>query len=165
MLTTDDMERWMALKAEKPELFEVMQGVELGCHCYDAIGNVSLLTLPMKPVHVRMAWSAEDRRNYKNWCILEARQGTVLVGPFISSDEKQVMREALKEGLAVVQLVLCGFSDDYRMPMPLLDACAEGRLLLMAPWPDRDPKLPITRQECQTLNRMAEDLAAEDWFE
>lgn len=160
-----ERDRWERLKAERPELFEVMYGVDLGHHCYEALGNVGLLQLPMKPVHVRMLWNAEDRRNYKNWCILEGRQGTVLVGPFISTDEKQVMRVALKEGLPVVQLLVNGLPDADSLPDELMGACAEGRLLLMAPWPDRDAKLPLTRQECQTLNKMAEELAAEDWFE
>lgn len=165
MYRTDKNTRhWEALKLSHPELFEVSRGLELAHHCYDLLGNTGLLQMPMLPVHVRHAWSAEERRNYKNRCILEARNGAVLISPFISPDEKQVMDVALSEGLSVVMLTVDALSD-YVPSDALLAPLAQGRMLIMNPWPDRPRRAPLTRLECQTLNRLAGDIAAEDWFE
>jgi len=156
---------WQQLMAEKPELLEMVRGYELDGRTYDMLGNLDLMVRPMKPVHVRLAWGAEDRRNYKNVCILEARQGTVLIGPFISADEKQVLRVALQEKLPVAILLTNGIAEDYEMPAEWWDAFAEGNLLLLADGPYQPAQTKLTRERCKELNTIAEELAAEDWFE
>ena len=39
------------------------------------------------------------------------------------------------------------------------DACAEGRLLLIAPWPHHNERLTITRAQCNVLNAIAREIA------
>lgn len=163
--TDKEINHWQELRQERPELFVPVRGFEFAHHCYDLLGNMGLLQMPMLPVHVRRMWNNEERRNYKNHCILEARHGVVLVGPFISADEKQVMNQAIKEGLPFALLTPDAFPDNYEVPDALLGPLAEGSLLIMNPWPSREKTAPITRQECLTLNQMAEAIAGEDWFE
>lgn len=38
------------------------------------------------------------------------------------------------------------------------DACANGRLLLLAPWPHQNERIPLTRAMCLALNKMAENI-------
>ena len=38
------------------------------------------------------------------------------------------------------------------------DAYAHGRLLLLAPWPHQNERVPLTRAMCLALNKMAEDI-------
>lgn len=132
-VSPQDTSLWQQRMAERPELFEVVRGFGSGVMTFDMVGNAGLLEQTMKPVHVRHRWGMEERRDYKNSCILEARKGTVLISPFISTDEKQVLQVALKERLQVVILMTKGMPGNYQVPPQLMDACYEGRLLLMAP--------------------------------
>lgn len=40
-------------------------------------------------------------------------------------------------------------------------ACAEGRLLLLSPFPHRNNRLVITRAMCNTLNALAWEICAD----
>ena len=97
-----------------------------------------------------------------NHCIVSARQGAVLIGPFISPWEKMVLEAALREGLPVIQLVPDGFSNYYKPSGSLLDACSRGKMLFMteaiseAPFAKR-----ISREECIALNALACELASQ----
>jgi hypothetical protein len=80
----------------------------------------------------------------------------VLVSPCISPGEKEVSRAALTEGLPLVVLLENGFAPGWKPPGAWFKACAEGRLLLLAPWPHHAEKRPITRAQCLALNALAE---------
>ena len=118
-----------------------------------------------EPVHVRsvMVKAAEQGhpeslRNYMNGCVLTARKGVVMVSPFISPQEKQVMQVLLKEQHPFVLLVDNGFRDYYKPADYLFDACADGRLLILSPWPYDEGKRHISRSECVALNTMTEEI-------
>lgn len=154
-----DNPRRLALKRLHRDLLRVQRGCSIAGRAYDAVGNTQLLRRPMLPVHVGSRWTAEEKRAYKNGCILAARQGAVLVGPFISPDERAVLKVALEEGLAVIYLQENGFPELYKPAGELIDSCVEGRVLLLAPWPYHTRRQAITREQCLLLNRMAEELA------
>lgn len=52
-----------------------------------------------------------------------------------------------------------GFRDYYKPADILFDACAEGRLLILSPWPYDSGKQHISRTDCVALNAMAEEIA------
>lgn len=79
----------------------------------------------------------------------------MLVSPAISSGEKLVMRAAFDEGLLTIVLVENGFTPLTKPKGEQFDACAEGRLLLLAPWEHHNEKRTITASQCQQLNLMA----------
>ena len=81
--------------------------------------------------------------------------GTVLVSPCISSGEKEIARAALEAGLPLIVLVENGFSPLYKPPGRYFDACAKGRLLMLAPFPYHRDRRTITREQCLTLNEWA----------
>lgn len=155
-----DNPRRLAIKTLHRDLFTIQRGKEYAGTAFDTLGSISLLNRELQAVHVGSRWSAEEKRNYKNGCILAARQGKVLIGAFISEDEKAVKRVALEEKLPMIQLQENGFPELYKPAGEFFDACAEGRLLLMAPWPYHARRHTISREQCKALNQMAEQLAA-----
>ena len=156
----------LATKRMKPGFFRVQKDMEIGGRKYDGVGNVSLLLAEhFEPVHVRNVMvkaaklgNSESLRNYMNGCVLAARKGAVMVSPFISPQEKQVMQVLLQEQRPFVLLTDNGFRDYYKPADELFDACAAGRLLILSPWPYDEGKRHISRSECVALNAMAEEI-------
>lgn len=152
--------RW--IKSHHPGLFLPTRGIVLAGRRYDAIGNIHLLGLDRTEVHVRRAWDEQTRRDYMNACIVKARQHVALVSPFISEWERKLKAVALEEGHSVIQLVDNGFTDYTQVPGDMQAYCLNGQLLLLVPsdWPHVDRK-KISREECMTLNRFAEEICNE----
>ncbi|WP_027449732.1 hypothetical protein [Xylanibacter brevis] len=154
----------LATKRMMPGFFCMQQGIELGERIYSGVGNVKLLSMEhFAAVHVRGMWvrAAErgDRqqlRSYMNGCVIEARKGCVMVSPFISPQEKQVMRVLLDEKHPFILLADNGFRNYYKPSAALFEACAEGRVLILSPWTYDADKRHVTREECVALNEMAE---------
>lgn len=175
-----DNPRRLMLRRQNSGHFAVQRGVLFKEHSFSAVGNLNLLDSPLKAVYVRRKFTETERKDYMNACILSARNGAALIGAFISEYEKQVRDEALREGLAVIQLCHEKFSDLYKPSGDLFDACVTRRLLLLheednasATTPTARPSKPslrnpyweslrkITREQCQSLNALAEELALE----
>ena len=156
----------LATKRLKPGFFHVQREIAIGKRSYDGVGNVALLMAQRyQAVHVRSVWvkmaengDKETLRNYKNACVMAARQGVVMVSPFISSDEKQVMQVLLQEQLPFVLLTDNGFRDYYKPSDTLFDAVAAGRVLILSPWAYDADKRHISRADCVALNGMAEEI-------
>jgi hypothetical protein len=157
----------LATKRLKPGFFYVQDHVDLAGRVYSAVGNIKLLHASnYSPVHVRSIWvrDAEEHgddkalRDYKNACVAAAREGTVLVSPFINEHERAVLDALLKERLPIIYLADNGFSRYFKPSDALFDAVAEGRLLILSPWPYDPGKKRISRAECVAMNGMAEDI-------
>ena len=156
----------LATKRLKPGYFRVQKDIEIGVRKYDGVGNVALLMAEhYEPVHVRSVMvkaaeqgNAESLRSYMNGCVLAARKGVVMVSPFISPQEKQVMQVLLQEQRPFILLTDNGVRDYYKPADDLFDACAAGRLLILSPWPYDGGKRHISRSECVALNAMAEEI-------
>ena len=159
----------LATKRLKPGFFRVQHDVEINGRTYDAVGNIAILMEEHRqPVHVRCVWvkdaeqngNTQPLRDYMNGCVLAARKGTVMVSPFISKHEKDVLSVLLKENHLVILLAENGFGDYFKPSDGLFDAVAQGRLLILSPW-QRDPdKKHIARADCVALNAMAEEICA-----
>ena len=155
-----DNPRRLMVKRRRSGCFAVMRNVKYGGRTFSAVGNLHFLDDALTPVHIRKAWSEEEKRNYMNRCIWAARQGTALIGPFISPWEKMVLEVALREGLSVILLVPHAFSNYYKPPGTLFDACSHGNMLIMTDALEEMPSSRrITRAECVRLNFMASELA------
>ena len=160
----------LATKRQKPGFFCVQRNIVIGGRSYDGVGNTMLLMAEkMAVVHVRSALvkaaergDAEALRNYKNSCVLAARKGAVMVSPFISPHEKQVMQVLLDEQWPFICLTDNGFRDYYKPSDALFDACAAGRVLILSPWQYDAAKRHISRADCVALNNMAEEIA--QWY-
>ena len=156
----------LATKRLKPGFFYVQRGIMIGGRSYDGVGNTTLLmadrfaTVHVRSVMVKAAeyGDGEPLRNYKNSCVLAARKGVILISPFISTHEKQVMQVLLDEQHPFICLIDNGFRDYYKPSGALFDACAAGRVLILSPWQYDASKRHISRADCVALNGMAEDI-------
>ena len=158
----------LATKRLKPGFFHVQRDIIIHGRSYDGVGNTMLLMAQIfAPVHVRSAMVAaaehgetESLRNYMNSCVLKARQGVVMVSPFISTQEKMVMQVLLREQRPFIILLDNGFRDFFKPSDALFDACASGRVLLLSPWPYDATKRHISRADCVALNQMADEICS-----
>ena len=158
----------LATKRLMPGYFRVQEGIELAGRSYSGVGNIALLHAEYyAPVHVRhelvdaaAQGKPEALRNYMNGCVLAARRGVVMVSPFISPKERAVQDVLLRERHPFIVLADNGFRDYYKPSDNLFDAVADGRVLILSPWPYEANKRHISRADCVALNAMAEEIAA-----
>lgn len=156
----------LATKRLKPGYFRVQEGIEIAGRKYCCVGNVALLQAARyMPVHVRRAMIEEAMhgdskrlRDYMNSCVLAARHGAVMISPFISDKEKEVMFILLAEEHPFIILADNGFRDYYKPSAGLFDSVAEGRVLILSPWEYDPQKKHISRADCVALNDMAKEI-------
>ena len=156
----------LATKRMTPELFWVQDNIEISGRTYKGVGNAELLQrAKYMPVHVRRtmmdeAAHGDDKRlrDYMNSCVLAARQGAVMVSPFISEYEKAVMEVLLKEGLPFIYIADNGFRDYYKPQDSLFDAVARKQVLILSPWEYDAGKKRVSREDCVAMNGMAEEI-------
>ena len=101
----------------------------------------------------------EELAEKKATLLAAARHGAVMVSPCISPGEKEIAKAAFDEGLPLITLLENGFPPLYKPSGKRFDACAAGRLLLVAPWPYHNEQRPITREQCLALNQLAAAMA------
>ena len=155
----------LATKRLMPGFFRVQKGINIAGCTFDGVGNVALLHAEhYDVVHVRSIWVKEAEhggnqtlRDYMNSRVLEARKGVVMVSPFISQQEKQVMQVLINEQHPFILLADNGFRDYYKPSDALFDACAAGRVLILSPWSYDAGKRHISRTDCVNLNNIAEE--------
>ena len=159
----------LATKRLKPGFFCVQHNVEINGRAYDAVGNIGVLMEQFrKPVHVRSMWvkdAAEHGydqplKDYKAACLEAASKGTVMVSPFISRDEQEVLHALIHDNRYIIYLSDNGFGNYFKPSDLLFDAVAAGRLLILSRWTYDPDKRTITRAECVALNQMAEEISA-----
>lgn len=151
-----DNPRRLLMKREHPDLFRVQRNVEAAGFIFSAIGNRFLLNKPEKiPVQCSRGLSEKEIQDKVAIYLTAAWQGAVLVSPAISPGEKAVMRAAFEEGFPLIFLQENGFADLAKPGGARMEACAEGRLLILAPWEHHNEKVSIRRRQCIELNEIA----------
>ncbi len=150
-----DNPRRLAIRRSHPDYFRVSFGITIGGQSYAAIGNRFLLDSPEKvQVQCSRSLTAEEVAATVERLLTKARRGAVLVSPAISKGEQAAMRAALDARLPLIFLTPWGFNAFSRPGHQYYEACAEGRFLILAPWPHENQRLPLTRSMCLALNAM-----------
>ncbi len=145
-----------AIKAAHPDLFRRYNHLVAGEREFAAYGNIFLLRdFDRRPVILHRADSTAVRAvKEKEW--LEcAANGGVLISPFISPVEKAVRDRAIELGGRLVILRNEGFEERFKPYGREFDLCSEGRLLLLAPWPDQLNRSTVTRAQALSMNAQA----------
>jgi REP element-mobilizing transposase RayT len=166
LLRDGQLERWLnylrdnprrlLMKRENPELFRMQRGLTCGEFSFSAIGNRFLLERPVRlQVQCSRRISDEELKVRLDGYLQAGRQGAVLVSPAISQGEKTIMRAAFEEGLPLIYLQENGFTELTKPKGRLMEACAKGQLLILAPWEHHNEKILISREKCMALNEMA----------
>ena len=157
----------LATKRLYPGFFRVQRDIKIGDRAYNAVGNTAVLMEKRRAtVHVRRAMvetanlgDNKPLRDYMNACVAAAREGAVMVSPFISPKEKEILTALINEHHSVIYLSDNGFGEYYKPSDLLFDSVAAGRMLIMSPREYDAGKRHITRQECVMLNNLAEEIA------
>ena len=151
-----DNPRRLLMKRQRPDLFRVQRNLQVGGEVFSAIGNRDLLERPVRlQVMCSRRLTDAEIEEKKTYFLEQARQGAVLVSPSISKGEKAVMRVAFEAGYPLILLQENGFTDLAKPGGRRFDACAEGRMLILAPWEHHNERRTIRRDQCLTLNDMA----------
>ena len=154
-----DNPRRLAVRRAHADFFRVRFGLEVGGQTYAAIGNRFLLDYPQK-VQVQLSRRLTDKEigQAVEHFLQQSKRGYVLVSPAISKGEQAVMRAALDARRPLIFVTPWGFNDFSRPGHQYYKACAEGRFLILAPWPYQNRRVPLTREMCHALNGMARDI-------
>lgn len=132
-----DNPRRAIIKRARPDLFKRYLHLEIGNHEYAAFGNIFLLRhFNLLSVRIHRRWSEEEFEQYHKDCMQKIQNGAIPISPFIHDAEKRIMRATLDLGYPLIKLTDCGFEDRFKPQGADFDLCAEGRLLLLAPWPE-----------------------------
>ncbi len=151
--------RRLAIRREHPDYFRVQFGVTVAGQTYAAIGNRFLLDSPdMGQVQLTRSLTDDQIAEERDKFLTMAKKGTVLVSPAISTGEQVVMRTVMDAHLPQIFITPWGFNKFSKPGHQYFDACADGRLLLLAPWPHQNERISLTRAMCLALNKMAEDI-------
>ena len=113
----------------------------------------------MAAVRVSSKFTAEELVARKRKWLEIIENGGVLASPFISEDEKAVMRYAMEHEGKVILLRHYPFGERYKPEERLFDLCAEGRLLILGMESGLKESDPITRELALYLNGVAEKIA------
>lgn len=155
-----DNPRRLLMKREHPDLFRVQRGLKVGDLSFSAIGNRFLLHRPLVQVQCSRNLTQDEIQTKIGYFMKAAAQGAVLVSPCISSGEKAVMRAAFDKGFPLILLQENGMTDLAKPGGKRMVVCAEGRLLILAPWEHHNERLSIRRDQCLSLNDMAHTICS-----
>lgn len=151
-----DNPRRLAIKRSHPDLFRVQRNITVGSYTFAALGNVFLLDAPcLMQVQCTRKLTLQQINDTVQQFLSHAQNGAVLVSPSISPGEKAVMKAAFERGFPVIVLQENGFAPLAKPGGRRFDACAQGRLLMLAPWEHHNDKRVIKRGQCLDLNEMA----------
>jgi hypothetical protein len=158
-----DNPRRLLMKREHPDLFRVQRNLTVVGVSFSAIGNCFLLNRPVRLFVQcsRRLTETEIQAKVQEY-LAAARQGAVLVSPAISPGEKAVMRAAFNEGLPLIYLQENGLTKLAKPSGTLMEACARGQLLILAPWEHHNEQITISRNQCLMLNDMARRICEND---
>lgn len=153
----DDNPRRLLLKRQHPEYFSRLGTINAADTQMQAIGNRFLLDNPVKlQIQCSRRLTPEEIEQQKTAMLYQAHdQGAILVSPCISPGEQQIATAALNEHVPLIVLLLNGLSPFFKPQPKYLEACTEGRLLMLSPFPYQNEKVENMRQRCLQLNDMA----------
>lgn len=152
----EDNPRRLLLKRSHPAVFTPIAGVMVAGRAMSAMGNLDLLNaknkLQLQCSRHLYPNEIEQRRQH----FLDAgRRGAVVVSPSISPGERLITTACLEEKIPLIVLLLKGFPPFFKPAPRYLIACAEGRLLMLSPYPWQNERLTNMRARCLELNALA----------
>ena len=155
----DDNPRRLLLKQAHPQFFKPLGKLTVAGLEMEAMGNTTLLEKPVKlQVQCSRHLYPNEIEERKKYFLNAARQGAVIVSPCISPGEKQIATAILEARLPLIVLLLKGFPPFFKPQPHYLMACAEGRLLMISPYPWQNEKITNMRQRCLQLNDIADEI-------
>lgn len=155
-----DSSRRRALRESRPRLFDTAGQLDIDGRIYTYFGNFMLLRHPFRQsVRVSRSYTPARLAKLKEEWRETARGRGVLVSPFISAAEKQVLSEALKGGAGIVRIHPCALTPGWQPEPEELELCQQGRMLIIGPTEIPAGQSSLNREKCLMLNDLARTLA------
>ena len=152
----EDNPRRLLLKRDHPGLFKPLGKIMAAGIPMDAMGNIRLLDAAVKlQVQCSRHLYPQEIEQQKQRFLKEGQEGAVIVSPCISPGERQISSACLENGIPLIVLLLKGFPPFFKPDPRYLMACAEGRLLMLSPYPWQNEQLRNMRARCLELNNIA----------
>ena len=161
----DNPRRYM-IRREFPDLFQRALCIVIDGVRYSAFGNMLLLRQPEKhqvffhrrtkgiPTEETELWTTESQR-----LISAAKSGDVLVTPGISECEKRIKNIALEQKYRLIHLQATPIGQYWKPERSRFEACSNGTLLILAPWPEDLPTFESDYSCFHYLNWLAESIS------
>ena len=110
-----------------------------------------------------VAFSTPEYQKRRDELFAAVRHGAVLLSPCVSDGERQIAREALVANHPLIAMSNKGFSKLQKPSGRHFEACAAGRLLLLAPaaWPFQPGEKAMTRFDATAMNRLCQWIAGD----
>lgn len=157
----DDNPRRRRIAMLYPHLFTRLNGIQIMDKVMDTYGNFQLLKHPiMTPVIVSRTYTDSERLRHEQEWEETIRSGGVLISPFISNAEKEVMRHGIENGASVIRIIPEGLSPRYKPSGIEFDLCTQGRCLHIGPPRLSAHKSDLHRSDCLELNNLARWIAS-----
>lgn len=160
----DDNPRRLLIKRLHPEYFTHLGTITAAGIPMQAMGNRFLLDNPVKiQIQCSRRMTAKEIEHYKETILAKAqKEGAIVVSPCISPGEQQTATAAMATGLPLIVLLLNGLPPLFKPQPRYLQACEDGRLLILAPFAYQNERLEHMRQRCLQLNAFVAEICKED---
>lgn len=150
------------VKKTHPDVFQKYLHLTINGREYAGYGNIFLLRdIDRVAVSVHRAWTDKMKADMSEYWLRCADNEGVLVSPFISKDEKKIRDKGIALGGSIIEIRKEGFPERFKPMGRMFELCAEGRLLMLAPWPDNKGKVQVSRNECLQMNEFALEISRE----
>ncbi len=155
----DDNPRRLLLKRQHPEYFTQLGTLQVAGVEMQAMGNPFLLERPMKlQVQCSRHLYPNEIAQQQQAFLQAGAEGSVIVSPCISPGEQQIATACMAAGVPLIVLLLKGFPRYFKPQPRYFEACAQGRLLMLSPYPWQNEKMTDMRARCLHLNELAKDI-------
>ena len=161
-----DNPRRLWLKIHFPDrlrkIYEFTAGKQ--SHRYTAVGDTFLVKYPERiQVRCHRNLSEDEIQKEVKYYLTLARNGVVLVSPFISPAERAVYEACYREKLKMIRIVNRGMDNQFVYPSGRdLQGCSDGFMLILAPYVENSNETRaarISRATCLDMNGYAADLS------
>lgn len=157
----DDNPRKLYVKRQNPDMFTVRHQLLIKGREFDAMGNLFLLNdLDIEPIVFSKHYTEEELTRLKLDWLKAIHSGSVIASPFVNPLEKKVLGYALSIGGKAIYFQTEPFCPRQKPGDRLFDACADGRLLILAPKNEKTLEGRSVRDTCLFLNSCAGQVAA-----
>lgn len=149
----------LAMRLQFPQFFSRSRGIIIGDKNYEAYGNMFLLRNPDKAaVKISRSFTAKENSEKRAQWLLGATNGTVMVSPFISQEEKAIRAKVEAFGGRIILITHESFPELFKPAAHDFELCEQGRLLIISM--GYQPKTELSRKICLEMNALAEAIAA-----
>lgn len=150
-----DNPRRLLIKQQNHSYFKT-KSIIWGEETLHAIGNIDLLNHSSRiPVRISRHNNNLQIEQIAEQLFNAAKNGSVLVSPFISPGEKIVKERVLETGFPIIIISDNGISPFYKPSGILFERCAQGKVLIVSPFEHSSSKVKPTKQRFEQMNLLA----------